>query len=151
MTHVQTCCFANLSLSLFCRSCCRRRHRRELKQRRRRRQRERQKSDRKLDWSNSTLCIMLFLYISCRRCTTTTWKCQISCFVEDGKKRQQPSFSFPELWYIQSSRIQLKKGFAKIWRSKRDEISAIKFEAARIHLLSDVFVAVAVVVVYAPY
>ena len=104
-----------------------------------------------LDWSNSTLCIILFLYISCRRCTTTTWKCQISCFVEDGKKRQQPSFSFPELWYIQSSRIQLKKGFAKIWRSKRDEISAIKFEAARIHLLSDVFVAVAVVVVYAPY
>ena len=148
---LQSCFFANLNLSLFCRSCCRRRHRRELKQRRRRRrrrrQRERQKSDRKLDWSNSTLCIMLFLYISCRRCTTTTWKCQISRFVEDGKKRQQPSFSFPELWYIQSSKIQLKKGFAKIWRSKRDEIRAIKFEAARIHFLSDVFVAVAVVVV----
>ena len=30
-------------------------------------------------------------------------------------------------------------------------ISAIKFEAARIHFLSDVFVAVAVVVAYAPY
>ena len=43
---LQSCCFANLNLSLFCHSCCRRRHRRELKQRRRRRQRERQKSDR---------------------------------------------------------------------------------------------------------
>ena len=41
-------------------------------------------------------------------------------------------FSFPELLCI-----------------KRDGISAIKFEAARIHFLSDVFVAVAVAVVVA--
>ena len=142
--------FANLNLSPFCRSCCRRRHRcvnSLIGSLSNDDGNENGKKAIVLDWSNSTLCIMLFLYISCRRCTTTTWKCQISCFVEDGKKRQQPSFSFPELWYIQSSRIQLKKGFAKIWRSKRDEISAIKFEAARIHFLSDVFVAVAVVVV----
>ena len=88
-----------------------------------------------LDWSNSTLCIMLFLYISCRRCTTTTWKCQISRFVEDGKKRQQPSFSFPELWYIECSRIQLKKRFAKIWRSKR-EISPIPLLWTGVRLIS---------------
>ena len=46
---------------------------------------------------------------------------------------------------IQSFRIQLQK-IANIWRIKRDGISAIKFEAARLHFLSDVFVAVAIVV-----
>ena len=30
-------------------------------------------------------------------CTTTTWMCLISGFVEDGNTRQQLSFSFPEL------------------------------------------------------
>ena len=32
-----------------------------------------------------------FLYI---RCTTTTWKCRISCFLEDVSTRQQLSFTF---------------------------------------------------------
>ena len=42
----------------------------------------------------------------------------------------------------------MPKKFANIWRIKLDgiRISVIKFEAARIHFLSDVFVAVAVVV-----
>ena len=35
---------------------------------------------------------------------------------------------------------------AKIWRIERGGISAIKFEVARCHFLSDVFVAVAIVV-----
>ena len=39
-----------------------------------------------------------------------------------------------------------KTTFANIWRIKGAEISAIKFEVAQIHFLSDVFVAVAVVV-----
>ena len=47
---------------------------------------------------------------------------------------------------MQSFRIQLPKKTANHWRIKRDGISAIKFEAAQIHFLSDVFVAVAVVV-----
>ena len=58
--------------------------------------------------------------------------------------RQQLSLSFPELWYSPLE-LNLKK-IAEIWKLKRDVISAIKFEAARIHFLSDVFVAVAVVV-----
>ena len=37
---------------------------------------------------------------------------------------------------------------ANLWRTERDEISAIKFEEERLHFLSDVFVAVALVVVY---
>ena len=47
---------------------------------------------------------------------------------------------------MQSFTIQLQKKIAKIWRLKRDGISAKKFEAARIHILSDILVAVAVVV-----
>ena len=35
-------------------------------------------------------------------------------------------------------------------RTEREEISASKFEAARIHILSDVFVAVAIVVTWVP-
>ena len=42
---------------------------------------------------------MLFCTFLSRRCTTTTWKCLISRFVEDGNTRQRVSFSFPELWY----------------------------------------------------
>ena len=41
-------------------------------------------------------CTHVFLR---RRCTTTTSKCLISRFVEDGNTRQQLSFSFPQLWY----------------------------------------------------
>ena len=46
---------------------------------------------------------------------------------------------------MQFIKIQLHKKLANIWRIKRGGISAINFEAAQIHLLSDVFVAVAVV------
>ena len=48
------------------------------------------------------------------------------------------SYFFPEL-PIQSFRIQLQEKVANIWRIERDGISGIKFEAARVHLLSDVF------------
>ena len=46
---------------------------------------------------------------------------------------------------LRSKRFHPKK-HANIWRTERDGISAIKFEAARVHFLSDVFVAVAVLV-----
>ena len=54
---------------------------------------------------------------------------------------------------MQSLRIQLQKKFVNISRIKGDGISAIKLEAAQIHLLSDVFVAVTIAVVVAkgPY
>ena len=41
--------------------------------------------------------------------------------------------------------------FANIWRIERDGINAMKFEPARTHFLTDVFVAVAVIVAEAPY
>ena len=64
-------------------------------------------------------------------------------FVDDGNTRQQVVFSWT---LIQSFRIQLQKQIYNIWRIKWDGISAIKFEVARVHFLSDVFVAVAVAV-----
>ena len=42
---------------------------------------------------------MLFCTFLCRHCTTTTWKCLISRFVENANTRQQLYFSFAELWY----------------------------------------------------
>ena len=71
-----------------------------LKQRRRRRQRERQKSKR-FRLAKQQLCtfIKLFYTFLCRHCTTTTWKCLISRFVENANTRQQLYFSFAELWY----------------------------------------------------
>ena len=72
---------------------------REFTQRWRRRQQGRQKGER-FRLAKQQLCksITLFCTFLYRHCTTTTWNCQISRFVEDGKKRQQLSFSFPELW-----------------------------------------------------
>ena len=72
---------------------------RELTQRLRRWQRERQKSNRfRQAKQQLCTCITLFCTFLCRRCTTTTWNYLISRFVEDGNKRQQFSFSLPELW-----------------------------------------------------
>ena len=42
-------------------------------------------------------CITLFCTFLCRHCTTTTWKCLISPFVEDVNTRQRLSSSFSEL------------------------------------------------------
>ena len=71
---------------------------RELTQRRRRRQRERQKSKRfRLAKQQLCTCIPLFCTFLCRHCTTTTWKCLISPFVEHVNTRQRLSSSFPEL------------------------------------------------------
>ena len=105
------------------------------------RQRERYKSNRfrflaKQQPCTYTTLFCTFLY---RHCTTTTWK----CFVEDVDTRQRLSYSCSELRY---SLLESTKRNAKIWRVKRDRISAIKLEAARLHDFSDVFVAVAVVV-----
>ena len=75
----------------------------ELKQRRRWRQRVRQKSKRfGLAKQQLGTCITLFCTFLSSRCTTTTWKCLISRFVEDGNTGQQLSFSFLELWHSPS-------------------------------------------------
>ena len=118
---------------------------RELKQRRRRRQREQEKSDRfRLAKQQLYTCITLFCIHFLAVVAGATWKCLISRFVEDGNTRQQLSFCFPELWYCPVE-FNSKK-LPTFVRIKRDEISALKFEVARTHFLSDVLIAVAVLV-----
>ena len=60
--------------------------------------------------------------------------------------REQKLFRFPFLNFDAVLENSTPKNFASIWIIKRVGISAIKFEAAQIHFLKDVFVAVAVVV-----
>ena len=63
-------------------------------------------------------------------------------FCPGRERRQRLSCSFPELWY---SVLEFNsRNFANIWRIERVGISAIKFEAARIHVYSDAFVDLAV-------
>ena len=110
---------------------------RQLKQRRRRRQRERQKSNRfRLAKQQLCTCITLFCTFFCRHCTTTTWKCLISRFVEVVNTRQRStffSFQFPDLWYILLFQLQKNNDTVNIWRIERAGINAIKFEAARFY------------------
>ena len=114
-------------------------NKRELKQRRRRRN-ENGKKTKGLNWQNNNFAraSRLFCTFLCRRCTTITWKCLISRFVQDGNTKQPCSFRFPKLWYNPLT----SKKHANLWQIKR----VGKFEAAQIYFLSDVFVAVAVIV-----
>ena len=54
-----------------------------------------------LDWQNNNFARAsgFFCTFLCSHCTTTTWKCQISRFMEYVKTRQRLSFPFPELRY----------------------------------------------------
>ena len=63
-----------------------------------------------LDWQNNNFApeSHFFCTFLCCHCSTTTWKCQISPFLDDVKKRQQFSFFFPKLLF-QPLRIQLQK------------------------------------------
>ena len=87
---------------------------REFTQRRRRRQRQRKKAiglARFRQAKKTTLQVHhAFCTSLCRRCTTTTWICLILRFVEDVNRRQQRSFSFPELW-CSSLEFNSKKNF----------------------------------------
>ena len=124
---------------------------RELKQRRRRRQRERQRSSRfRLVKQQLCTCITLFDTFLCRRCTSTTWKCLNSGFVEDGNTRQRHSSSFPELRCspLEFNSKQIRHHFVNWTRWK--ELDYV-WNSADSLFLSHVFVAVAVLVAWAHY
>ena len=97
-----------------------------------------------LDWQNNNFAraSCFFCTFLCCCCTTTMWKCLNSCFVENMNIRQRLYFSFLQLWYS----LFIEFNSRKIWWIEWVEISAIKFEVALIHFLSDVFIVVAVVV-----
>ena len=71
---------------------------RKFTQRRRRRPRKRQKSNRfRQAKQQLCTCITLFCTFLCRRCTTTSWNCLISRFVED--REQKPTTFFLMQYY----------------------------------------------------
>ena len=90
------------------------------------------------------LCASSFLYISLPSLHDYNVKLPNFTFCR-GREQKTTTFFFSSWTLIQSFRIQLQK-FANIWRIRRDGMSAIKFKVAQIHFLSDVFVAVPVVV-----
>ena len=114
----------------------------ELTHRRRRPQRVQQKSIRVRLAKQLSTCITLFCTFLRRRCTTTKWKCLISTVLP----RTWTKTTTIWLFLFLKKKIQSFCQFANIWRFERVGISTIKFEVARIHFLSDIFVDVAFVV-----
>ena len=98
-------------------------------------------------------CITLFCTFLCLHGTTTTWKYLISRLVEDLKTRQRLYFSFPELLYSLLE-FNSEKKFANIWRIERNGIYKGDYVSNRgppfDFKFSDVFVAVAVLVISLP-
>ena len=76
----------------------------------------------------------------CRHCTTTTWKCLISRFVEDANKQRQNFFLFLNLDMVE--RNSAPEESVCIWQSKRVGIITIETEKTQINFSSDVFEAV---------
>ena len=82
-----------------------------------------------------------FVHFFARFCTTTTWKCPISLFMEDVNKRRRNFISLSVLGY--GPKEFNSRRFAYIWQSKWIGIIAIKTERTQIHFLSDVLITVA--------
>ena len=110
---------------------------RELKIRRRQRQRK-----------QPCTCITLFCTFLCRRSRLQRESAQFHVSWRTGLQDSNFFFSFPERWF--SPLESTPKKFTSIWQIKRDRISVIKFKAASIHFLTDVFVAVVVVWSFSP-
>ena len=112
---------------------------RDFKIQRRGRQRERQKKQLvELAQQQLRTCITLFCTFLSRFCTTTTWKCLISRFIEDVNKQRRNLFLFPSLNMVPWN--SASGWFAYIWQSKW--LVVMKTERRQIHCLSDVLVAV---------
>ena len=98
----------------------------------RRHQRQRQKNSwLRLATQQLCTCITLFVHFFAaiaRLRRENTW---FHVFLGDINTRQRLSFSFPEFW-LSPLEFNVKKKNTSIWQIRRDGISAIKFEAARL-------------------
>ena len=113
-----------------------------IKQRRRRRRREQQKSNRFRPAQKTTTlhALRAFLYISSPSLHDYNVKVPNFTFCRGRERRQRLSL-FLFLNFDTVFKNSTPENFANIWRIERVRIiSAIKFELARIHFLSDVFV-----------
>ena len=101
-----------------------------------------------LDWKTTALHVhYTILYISLPSLHDVDVKCLISRFVEDMNTGQLFSFSGLNSTSREYRLLESTPGkFSNIWRIEQEGISAIKFETAWIHFLSDAFLAGTVVV-----
>ena len=107
-------------------------------------QRERQQnSSFRLAKQQLCMCITHFCILCCPS-MTTTWKCLISCFMEDVNTRQQFPFSSSELQYSPLEFNSRKIHHYLLNWTRWNKWGKV-FEAERINLWSDVFVAIAVI------
>ena len=65
-------------------------------------------------------------------------------FVQDINTKESPSFFLNFDTVLKNS---TPEKFPNIWQIERDWVRTIKFEATRIHFLTDVFIAFAIIVV----
>ena len=77
----------------------------------------------------------------CRRCTTTTWKCLFSRFLEELNTKRRFSKSFEKIVELSSRKTHQIENLIK-----RHGIRDTNFKTVRIHFLRDVFSHVVVVV-----
>ena len=112
-------------------------HIRDLKIQRRGQQQEHQKNNR---FNRQNTCITLFSTFLSHFCTTTTWKCLISHFMEDVTSNDKILFLFLSLAMVPWN--SASGGFVYNWQSKWVGIIAIKTERTQIHFLSDVLVTI---------
>ena len=77
-----------------------------------------------VEWAKQQLCTCstLFCKFLCRHCTTTTWKCVISRFMEDVNKGRQSFFSLSEHGYssqeFNSRRVRLHLTKQASWNKR---------------------------------
>ena len=112
---------------------------RDFKIQRRGRQRERQKKNNWFNKQNNNFASAsrFFVHFFARFCTTTTWKCLISRFMEDVNKQRRNFISLSELGY-QLLKIKLQADrLHSVWQRKWVGIIAFKTERTQIHFLSD--------------
>ena len=119
---------------------------RRLKQRQRRQQREPQKST---DWQNKTFARSPRFFVHSSP-PLHDFNVKVPNFTFCGGHESKTTFVFFSWTPILSFKIQLQKNLTRFDELTKDGISAIKFEAMRIHFLRDVFKAVSVIVVWAP-
>ena len=117
---------------------------RELKQLRRLQQRERQKSNwfrlAKHNFAGASRFTVHFFAFTARL------RRKMPNFTFFGGREHKTTTYFFFSWTSIALQNSTPETIANIWRIERDGINAIKFEAARMHFLRDVFAAVAVVV-----
>ena len=110
----------------------------------RRRERERQKAT-GLDKQNNDFARVSRIFVHFFAVTVRLGRECAFFWVLSGREHETKTF-FLFLNFDTVLKNLIPEKFAKIWRVERDGINVIKFEGAQIHFLTDVFVAVVVVV-----